>query len=163
MIKAYLKKMILPTVVMAWSTIYYIECLGYSLKSRRLVEMVFFMMLGLYVINGITDYVSMKKEWAKKAAAEDIVKAEKTTQSFLEMVKANKTIVLFATLILYVLVLDFLGFILTTLLCSVIVLLIMGERRIPMLIGMPIFLVATLFLIFNVGLNVPLPTGIFGA
>lgn len=162
MIKAYLKKMVLSTVVMAWSTMYYIECLGYSLKSRRLIQMVYFMMLGLYIINGITDYIETKKEWSKKADSKDSAKSEKTSSDILAMLKENKAVLLFATLILYVLGLDFLGFIITTFICCVIILLVMGERRIPMLIGMPIGLVVILFLIFKVGLNVPLPTGILG-
>ena len=162
MIKAYLKKMVLPTVVMAWSTIYFIECLGYSLKSRRLVQMVYFMMLGLYVINGITDYIATKKEWAEKGDAKDNAKAEKTSTNLIVMLKENKTIVLFATLLLYVLALDFIGFIITTLIFTAFVLYVMGERRIPLLVGMPIGLVVLLYLIFKVGLNVPLPTGILG-
>ncbi|HHU01927.1 MAG TPA: tripartite tricarboxylate transporter TctB family protein [Christensenellaceae bacterium] len=154
--------MVLSTVVMAWSTIYYIECLGYSLKSRRLVQMVYFMMLGLYVINGITDYIETKKEWAKKTDSKDSAKSEKTSSSILVMLKENKAVLLFATLILYVLALDFLGFILTTFICSFIILFIMGECRIPILVGMPIALVVILILIFKMGLNVPLPAGILG-
>ncbi|MBR5382964.1 MAG: tripartite tricarboxylate transporter TctB family protein [Clostridia bacterium] len=162
MLKAYLKKMILPTVVMVWAFTYYLECLNYKLKSRRMIVIVFFMMLGLYVINGITDFFEVRKEIKNKKAeaTETEEKAEK--KSLVERFKKSsvlRMVAIFAILILYVLVLDTAGFIITTLVCSELVLLVMGERKWYVLVFMPIVLVAVLYLIFRFGLKVPLPKG----
>ena len=70
-------------------------------------------------------------------------------------------VAIFAILIIYVLLLDPVGFILTTLVCSFLVMLVMGERKWYVLVFMPIALVIILYLVFNLGLRVPLPKGIF--
>lgn len=166
MIKTYVKKIVLPTLVMLWATVYYIECRGYSLKSRRLVQVVFFMMLGLYVINAITDYFVTKKEWRAKFSAgavdNDNLKNESRKKIFSQAGKENRTFFLFLLLMMFVLCLNTLGFIIATLVFSAVVLSIMGERRISRLVVLPIVLVITLFLIFNFSLNVPLPIGFLG-
>ena len=160
MLKAYLKKMILPTVVMVWALTYYLECLNYKLKSRRMVVIVFFMMLGLYIINGITDFFEVRKEVKNKKT--EAVEEKTGKKSLIERFKNSsvlRMVAIFAILVLYVLVLDTAGFIVTTLICSELVLLVMGERKWYVLVFMPIVLVAALYMIFRFGLKVPLPKG----
>ena len=162
MLKAYLKKMALPTAVMVWAFTYYLECLNYKIKSRRMVSIVFFMMLGLHVINGVTDFLEVRR--AAKAKGADPASAEKTARSsFKELLTSSgvgRMVAIFAILIIYVLLLDPVGFILTTLVCSFLVMLVMGERKWYVLVFMPIALVIILYLVFNLGLRVPLPKGI---
>lgn len=165
MLKAYLKKIILPTLVMVWAFTYYLECLNYKLKSRRMVMIVFFMMLGLYVINGLTDFFETRKEWRKQQAENQSKGAqEEKKQPFsLQRMLSSGTgrmVAIFAVLIAYVLLLEPVGFILTTLACALLVMLIMGERKWFMLVLIPIALSAALYLIFRFGLNIPLPKGI---
>ena len=156
MLKAYLKKMTLPTVIMIWSATYFLECQSYKLKSRRLVSIVFFMMLGLYIINGLTDYLEVRKAYRQGAAA------TKKAASGLSSSAVIKMAAIFAVLIVYTLMLDRAGFIITTLIGAGLIMWIMGERKAQLLILIPIILVTLLYVIFNFGLRVPLPKGILG-
>lgn len=163
MLKAFLKKMALPTVVMIWAFTYFMECQNYKLKSRRMVSIVFFMMLGLFVINGITDFLEVRREIKKNGAIADTQTEKTVKRSFKEIMTSSgvgRMVEIFAILIAYVLLLEPVGFILTTLVSTILVLLVMGERKWYMLVFMPIALVIILYLIFNVGLRVPLPKGI---
>lgn len=157
----YLKKMVLPTIVMIWATTYYFECQGYSLKSRRLVSIAFFIMLGLYVINGITDYLEVRREYEAQKAEKTAVTAF-VDWTAIRQSPTMRTVALFAILAVYVLVLDILGFILTTFLCSMGILFIMDERRILRLTIIPVLLVIALYVSFKIGLRIPLPVGVFG-
>lgn len=157
MLKAYLKKMILPTVIMGWSLTYFLECQNYKLKSRRLVSIVFFMMLGLYIINGITDYLEVRKAFRATSGE----KTKDTASSGRVKPAIARMTAVFVVLILYALGLDRIGFILTTLISSGLIMWIMGERKWYLLVIIPIVLVALLYVIFSLGLRVPLPKGIF--
>lgn len=159
MLKAFSKKMVLPTLVMIWATTYFLECQNYKLKSRRLVSIVFFMMLGLYVINALTDYFEVRKAWRKQPACDRPASPKGNLKEFLLSSGIGRMVAIFAVLILYVLCLDRAGFILTTLICSCLIMLVMGERKWYILVFMPIALVVLLYVIFNFGLRVPLPKG----
>ena len=160
MVIQYMKKMALPTIVMAWATAYFVECQGYGLKSRRLVSIVFFIMLALYVINGITDFLEERRAYNAQETARE--KAPVIDWAAIRQGPAMRTISLFVILGVYVLVLEPLGFILTTFACSLGILLVMDERKPARLILIPIILVIALYVSFKIGLRIPLPVGILG-
>ena len=46
-----LKKLALPTLIIAWAASYYIEVMGYSVKNHRMIQPIFWVMVALYLIN----------------------------------------------------------------------------------------------------------------
>lgn len=160
MIAQYLKKMALPTIVMIWATTYFVECQGYGLKSRRLVTIVFFIMLGLYLINGFTDFLEVRR--AMNERDEGQTKSADIDWAAIKQGPMMRTISLFVLLAAYVLLLEPLGFILTTPICSSGILLVMGERKPVRLVLIPVVLVIALYVSFKIGLRIPLPVGILG-
>lgn len=150
-----LKKMALPTIVLAWAATYYVEVMGYSAKNHRLIQPVFWVMVLLYVINGITDYREWKKEQAQEGEKPSALKN-------LDREKAVRVVSVVAVMAIYVAVLGLLGFVISTLLFAGVVLFIMGERKWYKLVGIPLVLALFLYVVFRLALSIPLPTGFLG-
>lgn len=146
-----LKKMALPTVVLVWAASYYVEVMGYSEKNHRLIQPVFWIMVLLYVINGITDY----REW--KSTQTEPAEDTSSPKPF-----DRKIIAVIVAMVAYVVLLNIFGFVISTLLFVAAVLFLMGERRWYLLIGIPIALVAVLYVVFRIALSIPLPIGFLG-
>lgn len=151
-----LKKMALPTVVLLWAAAYYIEVMGYSAKNHRMIQPIFWVMVLLYVINGITDYREWKREQAGGTAAKDAAPAR------MDRTQAAKLVALIGCMAAYVLLLNVTGFVLTTVVFTCAVLLLMGERKWYLLVGIPVLLAAVLYVAFKIALGIPLPTGFLG-
>lgn len=160
MVRAYAKKMVLPTILMIWATTYYIECQSYNLKSRRLVTWVFFIMLALFIINGITDFLQVRRNWIRKSAEEK--RSISPDWKALAGGPAKRTASIFGTLILYVLLLEPIGFVLTTFVGSAVILFEMEERNWLRLLIISALLTAMLYVAFKTGLRIPLPGGLLG-
>lgn len=146
-----LKKMALPTVVLVWAASYYVEVMGYSEKNHRLIQPVFWIMVLLYIINGITDY----REWKS-------TKTEQAEDTSSPKPFDRKIIAVIVAMVAYVVLLNIFGFVISTLLFVAAVLFLMGERRWYLLIGIPIALVAVLYVVFRIALSIPLPIGFLG-
>ena len=160
MVRAYAKKMALPTVLMIWATAYFIECQGYNLKSRRLVTWVFFIMLALFIINSITDFFEVRRDWVAKSAEGN--KSFPLDWKALADGPAKRIACIFGILILYVLLLEPVGFVLTTFVGSALILFLMEERSWLRLLIISASLTAVLYVAFKTGLRIPLPGGLLG-
>lgn len=147
-----LKKMALPTIVLIWATSYYVEVMGYSVKNHRLIQPVFWVMALLYIINGVTDY----REW-KSVKTEPA--SQPTEKSPVNRNHGARVAAVIGIMVAYVALLGFLGFLVSTLLFAGAILYLMGERKWYKIAGLPLVLVIALYLIFRVGLSIPLPTG----
>ncbi len=147
-----LKKMALPTIVLLWAASYYVEVMGYSVKNHRMIQPIFWVMVLLYIVNGITDY----REWKRKApdAPKDAAPQEKPDRR-----QALRLAAIIGCMAGYVAVLDIIGFLPGTAVFICAVLLLMGERRWYRLAGISIAFSAVIYLIFKVGLAIPLPKG----
>ena len=151
-----LKKMALPTIVLFWAVSYYVEVMAYSVKNHRLIQPIFWVMAVLYIINGITDY----REWKQIQAGRQSGQAENKLISSRQTVKVAAVIIVMAA---YVALLGLLGFVTSTFLFAGAVQYLMGERKWYRVVCIPLVLVAFLYLVFRIGLSIPLPTGFLGA
>jgi len=154
-----LKKIALPTVVLIWAASYYIEVMGYSVKNHRMIQPLFWVMVVLYIVNGITDYREWKREQAASAAESEEEKEAASALKTIDKKQTARLVVLVSSMIAYVALLNTLGFIITTFLFTCGVLFVMGERTWYKLAGIPAVLVAFLYVVFKLGLSIPLPAG----
>lgn len=98
------------------------------------------------------------------AEKEAVVVAEepKDWREKLKKSGAGRTIGLFLALAVYTAIIGIFGFFISTLLLIVSIFLIMGERNWKRIVIMAPLAVIAVYLIFKVGLKVPLPMGFFG-
>lgn len=156
-----LKKMALPTIVLIWAASYYVEVMGYSEKNHKLIQPVFWVIVLLYIINGVTDY----REWKasqKDKADQPAQPKEKLSLEALDWNGTGKIVAAIAAMVIYVAMLDILGFVISTLLFVAAILFVMGERRWFLLVGVPTVLDIILYVVFRIALSIPLPTGFLG-
>ncbi|MDD3203911.1 MAG: tripartite tricarboxylate transporter TctB family protein [Pygmaiobacter massiliensis] len=150
-----LKKMALPTIVLIWAGAYYIEVMGYSVKNHRLIQPIFWIMALLYIINGVTDYRAYQRR--KSEAPPVLTKKDPVNREHMTRVLA-----IIGIMAGYVALLKFLGFVISTFLFGGAILYFMGEKKWYKVVGIPLVLVTALYLIFRIGLSIPLPTGFLG-
>jgi len=158
----FLKKMIIPTLIMVWATIFLLEVLQYPPKNYILIKPLYFVMLAFYVINGILDFFACKKDGAFAKDPDKVaISMKEYTQRFLKSENARIALV-FASLFIASILFNILGFFIVVPLLALSILLIAGIRSWKPMVIVPLTLVVVLFLIFKVGLNVRIPYGIFG-
>jgi len=163
--KKFLSKMIIPTIILGWATYYIISVLKFKPLNLVLIRPVYFVMLGLYIINGVIDYFACRKEEKMKNVAANTAES-KEKRSFVEVVKElaaakqSKIVYIFIMILLYALLLKPVGFIIVNLLFLFGVLFVMGERKVWKLIAIPIVVTAAMYMVFVVGLKILLPAGI---
>ena len=150
-----LKRIALPTLVLAWAVSYYFEVMGYSAKNHYLIQPIFWIMFILYIINTIGDY----REWKNSQKNEN-----ETSISIkdVDKKKAFKLVSVLAVMFLYAFVMSILGFLISTFIFTFAVLWIMGERKWYKLAFIPLGLDVFLYAVFYLGLRIPLPVGFLG-
>lgn len=156
-----LKKLALPTLIIVWAASYYIEVMGYSVTNHRMIQPIFWVMVALYLINAYTDLREYKREISEKPA--DEAKTEESAES--KQQKKTQTVRIIAVMVcmaLYALLLNSIGFIVTTFAFAIGVLLIMGERKWCKILLLAIVLTVGLYVAFDIGLKIPLPAGVLG-
>ena len=158
------KSLILTTLILIWSATYYVEVSNLSWKNNSLIKPVFWVMVVLYFINLTIDYMENKKEIKNK---------EKNNQiSNIAVVEKGKNIsfdstairisLVFICIFLYVIIVQLIGYIISTYLLLIGLMIVMGVSHWKLIIFFPAIFVAMLYAIFKLGLNIPLPVGIFG-
>lgn len=177
-----LRKMALPTLVLIWAASYCLEVSGYSEKNNRLIIPIFWVMVLLWAINGIMDY----REWKKtkkeqpgqaapsqatsgqavpsQATSDQTIPSQATPDkrslsAVLRQGKNLSMISIIAAMVVYVAVLNTVGFLISTFLFAAAVLYFMGERAWYKLVGIPLILSVFLYVVFGILLSIPLPMG----
>jgi hypothetical protein len=154
---ALIQKIIVPTAAMIWASLYFFEVLQLSERNQYLIRPVFYIMLGLYIVNTVTDYF----DWKKLKTIEE--KGEKKPIGLFKDVNYLKTLGLVVlTSAGYIALMKPLGFVLSTVVYLFLQLIILKSTNKIMIIGLPIILTVVVFLIFRQVLGVPLPRGILG-
>lgn len=148
-----LKRLAMPTAVLLWAVFYYVEVMGYSAKNHYLIQPVFWIMFVLYVINTIGDY----REWKNTRSEE-----EETSVKNIDKQKTIRIVSVVVIMGLYSIVMSFLGFLISTFIFTFGVLWVMAERKWYKLTLIPLFLDIFLYVVFHMGLRIPLPTGFLG-
>lgn len=152
-----IQKIMVPTVVMIWASLYFFEVIKLSERNQYLIRPVFYIMLMLFVINTFTDYFDWKN--AKMTEKEGEVKTFGIFKD-LDYLKTLALVVLLSAG--YIAVMTTLGFVLSTAIYLFLQLVVLKSKNKIVIIGLPIALTIIVFLIFRQILGVPLPRGILG-
>ena len=138
---SFLKAMILPTVILAWSAYYIFSIKDTTFKDLILIRPVFFIMVVLYIINAASDYREVSDSGEKRSPI------------------PRKMILFVLGVIVYPILVPFIGFILCTPIFMFYSLMILDVKNKVRLIGLPVIFTVALYVIFKIGFSVPLPTG----
>lgn len=142
---AFLKRMIIPTMILLWSLMYVIETRSHSHRDVLLVR-------PLFILIGITYLIIFLKEFfcKKNVCSNDV--------AFI----SAKEIKILILMITYIFAIKYLGFILTSFLSMLVMLYILDVKKISSLVIFSFLSTAVLYFAFEVILMVPLPSGIWG-
>lgn len=159
--KNFLKKMIIPTIIMGWATVFLLEVLQYPAKNYIIIRPVYFVMLAFYLANAVLDFLSCRKE--EKVHIPSGNNDTTTKERIVASMKSDKIKIplVFAVFLLSALLLNILGFFIVLPLFLFTVLRISGVTNWITLMLFSIILTVVLYLIFQVGLSIALPHGFF--
>lgn len=160
--KNFLKKMIIPTIIMGWATVFLLEVLQYPAKNYILIRPVYFVMLAFYLVNAVLDFLSCRKEEKVyiPSGNNDTTTKERIVVVSMKSDKIKIPLV-FAVFLLSALLLNILGFFIVLPLFLFTILRISGVTNWITLVLFSIIITIVLYLIFQVGLSIPLPHGFF--
>lgn len=154
--KKFLKKMIIPTIILAWATFYLLEVLQYPPKNYLFIKPIYFVLLAFYVLNAVLDYLECRKDKSEKT---EKVPFKQAVNEFVHS-DGMKIVEVFAAVIVAALLFNVLGFFIVVPIFLFGMLFIAGERKVWILIAVPIVVTGLLYLLFGVGLQIRLPFGI---
>ena len=146
-----MKKQAIPLAVLSWSTYYYFAVSSLPYNDKAMINIVYYIMLPLFLANLYLDFTNMKDSVAQESDGKKGL-SEKTKMVF----------TLFGVTIVYLFSLNFLGFVLPTMLFLAACLYVFGVRNGVFALGYSVFLSAGLYLIFAKLFMIPLPRGIIG-
>lgn len=151
-----IKKTTVPTIAMIWATIYFFEVSRLPAKNGYLIRPVYYIMLSLYIVNTITDFLQWKRVSSKE---EKKVNKETKPDSINNLITIG---VVFIVTIIYVSIMKTLGFVVSTTIYLFVELYILKTKNKLVLFGLPIILTLVVFFMFTKGFSVPLPRGFLG-
>ena len=166
MVTKLIRKLITPTLMFAWALYYFIEVSGKKASAGLFVKPVFWVMLLLYVVivfMDVRDWRDEEKEAAVKQKEEtEEEKAARLAKDLKEKEDLKRTLICLASGILYVFLLPYLGFVLDTFLMlgGLFIWLKAPNKVVALLVAAAV--TAGMYLLFKVGLKVPLPKGFPG-
>lgn len=146
-----LKKQAIPLVVLSWATYYYLAVSSLPYNDKAMINIVYYIMLPLFLANLYLDFTNMKDGAAQESDGKKGM-SERTKMVF----------VLFGVTIVYLFSLKFLGFVLPTMLFLAACLYVFGVRNGVFMLGYSVFLSTGLYLTFAKLFMIPLPRGIIG-
>ena len=151
----FLAPLFVPSVVLVLSVAYYMESLDVAPIDKILIKPVCLLILAFYLYFVIVEIFHYK---TGKFAKSKGVAAFSDTQKPLPI----KEVVILCMTALYVWVIQYLGFVLTSILFMGSMLYILNVRKTWIIVGFSVVSSAVLYLAFKIILMVPLPSGIFG-
>lgn len=162
---ALIKRLALPAMVLIWSASYFIEVSGYSKKNQYLIKPVFIVMVLLFIVNTITDVREWKKEQREKKELYQETAGrspDMTGPTAEEKQTLLRSFFVVLSMAVYIVVMPYLGFVISTIVLVVFLLALMQVRKpIPMIL-LPVLLTGVLYAAFKIGLHIPLPAGFLG-
>lgn len=160
--KNFLKKMILPTIIMGWATVFLLEVLQYPPKNYIIIRPVYFVMLAFFLVNAVLDFMSCRKD-EKEHSNSNVDASIPTKDRIVAFVKSDRIKVpsIFVIFLLAAVLLNILGFFIVLPVFIFSILRIAGVTSWKTLVILSVIVTVVLYLIFQVGLNVTLPYGFF--
>lgn len=150
---------IIPVFILIYSTVYFFEV--YSLPRAEinmlLIKPVYYL-LTIFIIIYFLIIVFNKLRKNKNITNNQ----EETNDESNEKINYKKTAVFFITTILYVFLLDYIGFIISSLVYMVYLMYYLGVKRYSLILIVPVSVVGLLFLSVEIWLNIRLPKGFLG-
>ncbi|RLA88319.1 MAG: hypothetical protein DRG20_06295 [Deltaproteobacteria bacterium] len=139
----YLRILLVPIIVGAFTTTYYIKNRGLPSEDLLLVNPLIYSIAIILVIVIFNELKVKKNELQKKGV----------------LAKRNVTYIFILIIILYLISMNFIGYLISTILFLVIGLYILGVRKKRDLILLPLSVAFFFFFLFSFLLHVPLPLG----
>ncbi|MFZ7101101.1 MAG: tripartite tricarboxylate transporter TctB family protein [Peptococcaceae bacterium] len=140
------QKIIVPTIMLLWAIIYFVGIAKNPAKDQMLIKPVFLILVLLYIFN---TYKELKKTGSHGYAAAKN-----------EEIKYVKTFLLMLLGFIFLLIVELLGFILTTIIFVFLTFKLFEVRQKKVLFIGPVVLSLGLYYLFSYWLGVPLPKGI---
>ena len=139
----YLELILTPTLIMLWSTSYFVSLLAHGRGTTILIRPIYYSMVVLYIINAFTDYLEWKKG---KIILEPI----------------PKIVVLYVGMVaLYIFLMPKIGFLVTTTAFMYASFAFLKVRSKILFCITPVIFTLFLYILFYRAFAVPLPKGIF--
>ena len=155
-----IQRIAIPTGILIWATIYFIEILGRRPSAQLMIRPAFFILVVLFIIITVTDV----RDWIKENAAlkkasekgEEVAVSKEGLESFLLMV------VCAGSAFAYMFAMSIIGFSLSTAayLFGMLCYLKVKNKIYAMVIS--VLLTGALYMLFRIWLRVPLPAGFLG-
>ena len=143
----FFQKTIIPFGILVWACIYFNEIRSQSLEDQMFIRPVFYLLIVLFIVNGVNDFRSFKR--SSKAASKP--KDDEET----------KNVIGFILLVLaYLLLVTYVGFIIMSVVFLLSCLWLFGVKNKAILTFMPIGVSLFLYVLFAVWFGVPLPEGL---
>ena len=131
-----------PFLILLWSLSYFFEIHDQGTQDQMLIRPVFYIMVILFIVNAITDFIELKKN---------------NTDSFSISDGTQKILCYVVAVACYILILPYMGFIVASIIFLLGSLYLLGVRKKSMLLGLPIVMSMFLYIMFVELLQVPLP------
>jgi hypothetical protein len=139
--------MIIPLGILVWACTYFNEIRSQSLQDQMFIRPVFYLLAVLFIVNGVNDFRSFSKGSQVAAKSKDD--------------GDTKKVIGFILLVLvYLLLVTYVGFIITSVVFLFSCLLLFEVKSKVILIFMPLGVSLFLYLLFAVWFGVPLPEGL---
>lgn len=142
----FIKKMTIPTVVLLWSIMYVVETSSNSNRDVLLIRPLAILIAITYLIIFFKEYIHSK------------IRDSSENMPFI----STKEIKILLLMIIYIFVIKYLGFVLTSFLSMLAMLYILDVRKIRHLLIFSSVSTVILYIAFKVILMVPLPSGLLG-
>lgn len=142
----FFKKMIIPSAILLWSLMYIVETRGHSARDVLLIRPVVLLL-------GITYLIILYNECFLK-------KINNSVDNITYI--SSKEIKILLLMIFYILVIQYLGFVITSFISMLAMLYVLEVKKIQHLLIFSSVSTLVLYVAFKVILMVPLPSGLFG-
>lgn len=153
----FIHRLIVPTGIMLLAVIYFFDVQALkNPQDRLLINPIFWIMVFLYPI-------ILWNEWRnwKSRTKLDFKSADKGAEPDEYNVKLTKKVALFMlSVALYLATVNFVGFVVMTLMFIPLLMYILGTKSVKLLILIPILATFVLYMLFGFLLGIPLPVGI---
>ncbi len=142
----FFKKMIIPSAILLWSLMYILETRGHSARDVLLIRPVVLLLGTTYLIILYKEYFFKKNDNSE----------DKTAYI------SSKEIKILLLMIFYILIIQYLGFVITSFISMLAMLYVLEVKKIQHLLMFSSVSTLILYVAFKVVLMVPLPSGLFG-
>lgn len=159
-----IKKLITPTLIMIWALYYFVEIQGKQASAGLFIRPVFWVMLALYILilwMDIRDWREQRRTREETEVSEEERQAAET-KAAAERADLRRTVVCVAGAVAYVVLMPFLGFLISTAAFLFVMFCWLKAPNKVAALFLAAAVAAGMYLLFKIGLKVPLPTGFLG-